>query len=391
MSLLRRHLSLQPDSDSDSDSTPLRIEQLETPAALVDLDILAQNMDRMAEYAALHGLSLRPHVKTHKSPRIAAEQLRLGAIGLSCATPRELEVMADVTNDLLLAYPLLGAPKLARALALPTNVQLTVAVDSMIAVDALAATARILDRPVHVYVELDVGMHRVGVQRVDDAIALAVRVKEQSPLVFAGITFYPGHIREPVGAQDGKLARLRDDLAAALDRMEGAGVRPRVVSGGSTPAAWRMHEIPGVTEVRPGTYVYNDRTTAEIGACAWEDCALTVLATVVSTAVDGQAVVDAGCKALGREPVRGAIGEGYAALLDRPEVTVERMSEEHGILDLTRTSWRPRVGDVVRLVPNHVCIVVHLNDSIFGVRRDVVESRWPVSARGREAAPAGHS
>ncbi len=387
MSVLRRHLSLQPDSDTDS--PPLRIEQLETPAALVDLDILAQNLDRMAEYSALHGLSLRPHVKTHKSPRIAAQQLRLGAVGLTCATPRELEVMSDVTRDLLLNYPLLGATKLARVLSLPSNVQLTVAVDSMIAVDALAATARILDRPVQVYVELDLGMHRVGVQRVDDAIALALRVKEQPPLVFAGITFYPGHIREPVGEQDAKLAKLRDDLALALDRMEGAGVRPRVVSGGSTPAAWRMHEIPGVTEVRPGTYVYNDRTTAEIGACAWEDCALTVLATVVSTAVDGQAVIDAGCKALGREPVRGAPREGFAALLDRPEVTVERMSEEHGILDLTRTTWRPRVGDVVRLVPNHVCIVVHLNDSIYGVRRDVVEARWPVSARGRDAAPAG--
>ncbi len=387
MSVLRRHLSLQPDSDTDS--PPLRMEQLETPAALVDLDILAQNLDRMAEYSALHGLSLRPHVKTHKSPRIAAQQLRLGAVGLTCATPRELEVMADVTRDLLLNYPLLGATKLARVLSLPSNVQLTVAVDSMIAVDALAATARILDRPVQVYVELDLGMHRVGVQRVDDAIALALRVKEQPPLVFAGITFYPGHIREPVGEQDAKLAKLRDDLALALDRMEGAGVRPRVVSGGSTPAAWRMHEIPGVTEVRPGTYVYNDRTTAEIGACAWEDCALTVLATVVSTAVDGQAVIDAGCKALGREPVRGAPREGFAALLDRPEVTVERMSEEHGILDLTRTTWRPRVGDLVRLVPNHVCIVVHLNDTIYGVRRDVVEARWPVSARGRDAAPAG--
>lgn len=377
----RRHLTLQPDVDADA--PPLRIDQLETPAALVDLDILAQNMDRMAEYSALHGLSLRPHVKTHKSPRIAAEQLRLGAVGLTCATPRELEVMADVTRDLLLAYPLLGAPKLARALSLPAHVQLTVAVDSMIAVDALAATARVVDRPVQVYVELDVGMHRVGVQRVDDAIALAMRVQEQPPLTFAGIMFYPGHIREPVGEQEAKLDRLRTDLAQALVRMEDAGVRPAVVSGGSTPAAWRMHEIPGVTEVRPGTYVYNDRTTAEIGACAWEDCAFTVLATVVSTAVDGQAVVDAGCKALGREPVRGAAGEGFAALLDRPEVTVQRMSEEHGILDLSRTPWRPRVGDQVRIVPNHVCIVVHLNDVIHGVRRNVVESRWPVSARGR--------
>ena len=385
-SVLRRHLSLQPDLDSDS--PPLRIEQLETPAALVDLDILSKNLDRMAEYTALHGLALRPHVKTHKSARIAAAQLRLGAIGLSCATSRELEVMSDVTDDLLLAYPLLGAPKLARTLSLPREVQLTVAVDSMFAVDALAATARILDRPVQVYVELDLGMHRVGVQSVDDAIALAMRVAEQPPLSYAGITFYPGHIRDPIGEQEPKLAQLRLDLGVALDRMERAGVRPRVVSGGSTPAAWRMHEIPGVSEVRPGTYVYNDRGTAELGACSWEDCAFTVLATVVSTAVDGQAVVDAGCKALGREPVRGTSGEGYAALLDRPDVTVQRMSEEHGILDLTRTTWRPRVGDLVRLVPNHVCIVVHLNDTIYGVRREVVESRWPVSARGREGAPA---
>lgn len=385
-SIVRRpHLFLQPDIGPAA----LRIDQLETPAALVDLDVMARNLDRMAEYAALHGLSLRPHVKTHKSPRVAAEQMRLGAVGLTCATPRELEVMSDVAPDLLLNYPLLGAPKLARALSLPRDVQLTVAVDSMIAVDALAATARVMDRPVRVYVELDLGMHRVGVQRVDDAIALALRVREQAPLDFAGITFYPGHIREPVTSQDEKLARLRDDLAAALARMEDAGVRPDVVSGGSTPAAWRMHEIPGVTEVRPGTYVYNDRTTAEIGACAWEDCAFTVLATVVSTAVPGQAVIDAGCKALGREPVRGTAGEGFAAMLDRPEVTVQRMSEEHGILDLSHTDWRPRVGDLVRLVPNHVCIVVHLNDAIHGVRGEVVESRWPVSARGREAVPAG--
>ena len=128
--------------------------------------------------------------------------------------------------------------------------------------------------------------------------------------------------------------------------------------------------------------MYNDRTTAQIGACHWEDCALTVLATVVSTAVPGQAVIDAGTKSLGREPLR-AEGEGYGALIDHPEVIVTRMSEEHGILDLSRTSWKPRLGDRVRIVPNHVCIVVHLFDEIIGVRNDAVESRWPVVARGR--------
>jgi D-serine deaminase-like pyridoxal phosphate-dependent protein len=383
--MLRRHLSLNPESDA----WPQRLEQLETPAAVVDLDRLTHNLDRMAAYAALYGLALRPHVKTHKSARIAADQIRMGAVGLTCATPRELEVMADVADDLLLAYPLLGAPKLARALSLPTDVKLTVNVDSMIAVDALAATARVMDRPVGVYVEVDLGMHRVGVQTAEDAIALAMRIQEQPPLSFAGIAFYPGHIREPVHEQEERLDRLRRDLQAVLDRMGSAGLAPPVVSGGSTPAAWRMHEIPGVTEVRPGTYVYNDRTTAEIGACSWDDCAFTVLATVVSTAVPGQAVIDAGCKALGREPVRGAAGEGFGALIDRPEVTVARMSEEHGILDLARTSWRPAVGDLVRIVPNHVCIVVHLNDSIHGVRGELVETRWPVSARGREGAPGG--
>ena len=152
---------------SDPDSGPVRLEQLETPVALVDLDRLSQNLDRMAEYAAIHGLSLRPHVKTHKSPRIAAEQLRLGAVGLTCATPRELEVMADVSTDLLLNFPLLGASKLTRVLAIPHHVRLTVAVDSMIAVDALTATARVMERAVEVYVEVDLGMHRVGVQTVD--------------------------------------------------------------------------------------------------------------------------------------------------------------------------------------------------------------------------------
>ncbi len=361
------------------------LADLETPCPLVDLDRMAANLDRMASYAVLHGLALRPHTKTHKSPQVAAQQLQLGAVGLSCATPRELEVMSEVTNDLLLAYPLLGAGKLSRVLSLPREVRLTVALDSMIAVDQLAHTARAVDREVSVYVEADLGMKRVGVQSPDEALALALHIENKPPLRFAGLAFYPGHVREHVDKQEEALARLRDDLAHLLDRFSRAGMEVRNVSGGSTPTAWRMHEVPGVTEVRPGTYVYNDRTTAAVGACGWDDCALTVLATVVSTAVPGQAVVDAGSKALGREPMRGVAGEGFGALLDRPEVVVERMSEEHGILNLSATDWRPRVGDQVRIVPNHVCIVVHLNDNIFGVRGEQLESSWPVSARGRAA------
>ncbi|MGQ0539912.1 MAG: alanine racemase [Gemmatimonadaceae bacterium] len=360
-----------------------RIAELETPAPLVDLDRLALNLDRMASYAVLHGLALRPHVKTHKSPRIAAEQMRLGAVGLTCATPREAEVMSDVARDVLVAYPTIGAARLARLIALPEQTRLTVAVDSPQAIDQLAEAARDSGREIDVYVELDLGMHRVGVPNVDTAVALARRVHAKARLRFAGITFYPGHIRGHVADQGGDIERLAGDLAAAIETMAASGVRPRVVSGGSTPLAWRMHEVAGVTEVRPGTYVYNDRTTAEIGACGWEDCAFTVLATVVSMAVPGQAVVDAGSKALGREPLRGVVGEGFGALQDRPAVTVQRMSEEHGILDLRDCDWRPEVGEQVRIVPNHVCVVVHLNDTMYGVRGDVVETSWPVAARGR--------
>ncbi len=204
------------------------------------------------------------------------------------------------------------------------------------------------------------------------------------PLDFAGIAFYPGHIRQPVAQQHVPLETLDHLLSGVLETFDREGLHPRVVSGGSTPTLWQTHELTGVTEFRPGTYVYNDRTTAAIGACTWDECALTVLATVVSTAVPHQAVIDAGTKSLGREPMRGTdSADGFGCLVGHPEVVVASMSEEHGVLDLSATSWRPRVGERVRVIPNHVCIVVHLNDTIAGVRGDVVETSWPVVARGR--------
>jgi D-serine deaminase-like pyridoxal phosphate-dependent protein len=360
------------------------IEQLETPVPVVDLDRLALNLDRMAAYATVHGLQLRPHVKTHKSPRIAAEQLQRGAHGLTVATMREAEVMAEVCDDLLIAFPPIGAARLERIARLPQGVRITVALDGAAGISALSLAAKLAGREIGVYVEADLGMHRVGVQSPHEAILLAQQISETDALRFAGLMFYPGHIREHVQEQSPAVERLAADVAAYRNALSDAGVPPLVISGGSTPLAWRIHEVPGVTEIRPGTYVYNDRTTAAIGACDWEDCALTVAATVVSVAVPGQAVIDAGAKALGREPMR-AEGDGYGALLDRPDVVVSRMSEEHGVLDLSRTAWRPRVGDVVRVVPNHVCIVVHLFDEIIGVRSTSVETRWPVTARGRGA------
>lgn len=362
----------------------LTIADLETPIPVVDLDRMARNLDRAANYATEHGLALRPHIKTHKSPRIASEQLKRGAVGVTCATPFEAEVMSEVCDNLLVAYPPVGAIRAARLAAIDPKVKITVALDSMEAIGEISHAAHSTDRQIGVYVELDLGMHRVGTPRVERAIEMAKMLDQRPNLTFEGIAFYPGHVREPVGQQEPKLEELSKALTNALDQFEKAGVRPKVVSGGSTPTLWSTHEIAGVTEFRPGTYVYNDRTTAAVGACSWDDCALTVLATVVSTAVPGQAVVDAGTKALGREPMRGAdSADGFGCVLGEPDVIVKAMSEEHGMLDLTRTLWRPQVGDKVRIIPNHVCIVVHLNDVIAGVRGDVVETSWPVAARGR--------
>lgn len=293
--------------------------------------------------------------------------------------------MSGVCRDLLVAFPPVGLARAHRIAALPESVDVTVALDSLASVGLIGEAARAAGRAVGVYVELDLGMHRVGVPVVDDAVAIARAVCALPPLEFRGIAFYPGHVREHVGeAQSAKLDALANSVGEVIAAFDRAGLHPRVVSGGSTPTLWNTHEIAGITEFRPGTYVYNDRTTAEIGACAWDDCAFTVLATVVSTAVPNQAVIDAGSKALGREPMRGADGAGgFGALLDRPDVTVASMSEEHGILDLSKTTWRPQVGERVRVVPNHVCVVVHLNDVIAGARADVVETTWPVAARGR--------
>lgn len=366
------------------------ITALETPALVVDLDRMARNLDRVARYAGAHGLALRPHIKTHKSPHVAREQLARGAAGLTCATPFEAEVMSQVTDDILVMYPPVGAARARRLAGVAERVRLTVALDSEVAARDLSAAVSRQRANVRVLVELDAGMHRVGLPSVDDGMRLARLVATLPGLTVAGIAFYPGHVRAHVDAQRDQLEALRAFVATARAAFARAGIAADVVSAGSTPTLFSTHEITGVTEMRPGTYVYNDRTTAEIGACGWEDCALTVLATVVSTAVPGQAVIDAGSKALGREPLRGGSADGFGCLHDNRDVVVASMSEEHGILDLSRTDWRPAVGDRVHVIPNHVCIAVHLADLVYGVRGDALVSSWPVAARGRGHPALGH-
>src|SRR4029434_5943589 len=207
---------------------------LETPVPLVDLDRMERNLDRMSRYAADHGLGLRPHIKTHKATRIASEQTNRVAIAPTCAPPREAEVMASVSRDLLVAHPPIG-PKAERLMALPSDVDLMVALDSPQSIEVLAEAARRHRRKVRVLVELDLGMHRVGVPVVDQAIALARMVRERPTLEYAGINLYAGHIRRRPEDQAQLLQQLDTELQAALRCLAEARVSPGIVSGGSTP------------------------------------------------------------------------------------------------------------------------------------------------------------
>ncbi len=360
--------------------TPLvPLAQVETPAALVDLDRARKNADRVVGYLSKHGLAWRPHVKTHKSLTLARIQLESGASGLTVATLHEAEVMSALGADLLLAHPPVGRGKEARLSRFLEEQTLSVALDSRNSLDTVARAGRSAGCTVPILVEIDVGMGRVGIVGPQEALDLAREAEESPHTSFRGVLFYPGHIRSPASEQGHALAVVGDRLSRVLDVLKDAGLPPAVVSGGSTPTLWQSHRIPGVTEVRAGTCIFHDRDTLALGVCSEDQIAYRVLASVVSTAVPGQAVVDAGSKALAKESFRSG-GQGFGRVWEHPEVVVRSVSEEHGILDLSETDWLPEVGDLISILPNHVCVSVNLQDRLLemtehGVRPVALEAR----------------
>jgi D-serine deaminase-like pyridoxal phosphate-dependent protein len=360
------------------------LASVETPVGVVDLARVRKNAQRVADYCSRHGLAWRPHIKTHKSTRIARIQLEAGATGVTVATPREAEVMSTVTDDILLAYPPLGDSKLSRLMSLPDGVRLSVALDSAEALSGLSAAAAAAGRTVEVLIEIDVGLRRVGVETPADVARLADQCRALPGVRYRGLMFYPGHIRMPRDQQAEALRALTRRVEETLQALSRAGATPEVVSAGSTPTLWDSHLVAGVTEVRAGSCIFNDREALTVGAAGRTDLAYTVLATVVSTAVPGQAAVDAGSKALSKE-VRGDDGT-FAVLRDHPDVRVSALSEEHGVLDLSGTSWRPAVGERVHIVPNHVCVSVNLQDHVLAVDGESCET-LELEARGRGPYP----
>ncbi|MDE2804062.1 MAG: alanine racemase [Gemmatimonadota bacterium] len=357
------------------------LASVETPVGVVDLDRARENIERAIAYCRTHGIAWRPHVKTHKSLEMARLQLKLGATGLTVATAHEAYVMSQATGDLLLAHPPASAAKVDRLCALPRSVDLTVGLDSIEVLRLLARGAAAAERTFGIVVEFDAGLGRTGVTDPAEAVRVAEEAVSLPGVRFDGLMFYPGHIRIPRSRQAGRLERLSERIEAFVAALCHAGFPPRVVSGGSTPTLWDSHLLPGVTEVRSGTCIYNDRDIVGMGAAAPEHVAYTVLATVISVSVPGAAVVDAGSKALSKETL-GSGAPGYGVLFDRPEVSVRAINEEHGVLDLSGTAWRPSVGDQLRLVPNHVCVSVNLQDHLWGIQGEGSAAR-PVRLEGR--------
>ena len=356
-------------------------EEFETPVAAIDVAVVRRNAERAVRSLAEHGLKWRPHIKTHKCLQVAEIQLQAGAHGLTVATPREAEVMSEVCDDLLLAYPPVGPTKLARVLSLPEHVRLTIALDSGKALRDLIAGGEARGRRPGVLIEVDMGMRRVGVADAEAATALASEAQASPHVEYRGILFYPGHIRTLGPERAAQVSELAARLDSLVSHLSDRGLRPEVVSGGSTPTLWSMSALPGVTECRAGTWIYNDRDIAALGVCGPEDQAYAVCATVVSNGLAGQVVVDAGSKALAKETLRGE-GAGFGEVRGRPEVVVRSVSEEHGVLDLSRSDWRPEIGERVLIIPNHVCVSVNLQDRVLAFRDGAWDS-WELPARGR--------
>jgi D-serine deaminase-like pyridoxal phosphate-dependent protein len=328
---------------------------LDTPALYVDLDVLERNIARMQEQCRAWRVELRPHVKTHKIAEIAQMQLDAGAIGITVAKVGEAEVLPG--EDVLVAYPLVKE-KLPRLRELAKTRRVKVAVDSVDVAGGLDGVPTL--------VEIDVGVARCGAQSPAHAVEIARACSD-----FEGILYWPSWL-DDAGF---RAACVRID--AVLDALSGAGFDASIVSGGSTPGAARTPLIPRTTEIRPGTYVFYDASTLEAKCCVESDCALRVLTTVVSTAVQGQCVIDAGSKTLSSDQT---VGPGtFGHFIGRPW-TMRKINEEHGYVE---TAGPARVGEKVWIVPSHVCPTVNLHDEVWYGRRGHVDGTWKVTARGK--------
>jgi D-serine deaminase-like pyridoxal phosphate-dependent protein len=344
------------------------INQLETPVAIVDLDILEQNINRLQRYLDEHGIANRPHIKTHKIPEIAHMQLYAGAVGITCQKIGEAEVMVQAgIQDILITYNIIGQAKLERLMHLTRRATISVTADSEFTVRGLSAAAQQEGSELPVLVEFDTGLGRCGVQFPQEAADLARTIAHAAGLRFGGLMTYPNNDQTDPFAREVK-ALLKSD-----------GLEVEQVSGGGTPDVWQAHTHPEITEHRAGMYIYGDRYTIKSGAITLENCSLKVITTVVSRPTTDRGILDGGSKTFSSD----LLGlEGHGLILEYPEAVIYGQSEEHGHVDFAKCPRKPEIGERVTVIPNHCCVVNNLFNQIVGVRQGNVEVIWPVAARG---------
>lgn len=362
-------------------------EELETPSLLFDLDVVDRNIEEMASVARDAGVRLRPHTKTHKSPEIARRQVAAGAGGITVAKLGEAEVMAGAgLDDILIAYPIWGAAKLARLRGLMERVKVRVSLDSVEVAEAVGGVGLDLGRDVEVLVEVDTGLGRLGAAPGDAAARLALKIDAVRGMRVVGFITHAGHAYHAANPQALEDAARREalDLLGSAARCAELGLEIDEISVGSTPTARIAARVPGVTEIRPGTYVFNDVQQMRLGVADESACGARVVTTVISTPSDERFVIDAGSKSLGGDGGDGPPLPGRGVIVGHPELRLDFLSEEHGV-GSTHGRDRLRIGDRVEVIPLHVCTCVNLFDVAVGVRGGEVVEELPIAGRGKVA------
>ena len=359
--------------------------EVDTPAAVIDLDIMERNVSDMAAFARDNGVQLRPHIKTHKVPEITRLQLEAGAVGITCAKLSEAEVMADMAGakDIFIANMIVGESKIRRLLNLAERIRISAGVDSVDASQPISDAAVQRGLKVPVLIKVDVGLERTGVLYGKPAVELAKKVKEMPGLELSGIYTHEGHVygaKSPERMRELALESGRRIVQTA-NMITEAGIETDTISVGATPSAKITCTVPGITETRPGTYVFDDFYQIKLGAATEQDCAFTVLATVISVPAPDRAVIDAGTKSFFSD--KSSDFGAYGLIKGMPHLTLVRAYEEHGVIKVDPSVEKGlKVGDKLEIIPNHVCPAVNLFDELIGVRNNTVTLIWKVAARG---------
>ena len=358
-------------------------DQLETPVAVVDLDKLSRNICEMQDAVQSYGVKLRPHIKSHKIPEIARMQIGAGAVGITVAKLGEAEIMCcEGIEDIFVAYPLIGERKMRRLEALMGRCKIRTSVEDLEAASMMSDYLKSRGLSVDVLIEVDTGFKRTGVLPGEPTLQFARDVSKLNGINIIGIYSHAGHVHTTDDRKQGiKIGtESAEEMVANADLLRGDGFNIEEISMGATPTSAETCKIKGVTEERPGNYVYYDASAVGLNVVDQERCALSVISTVVSRPARDRAVIDGGNKTFTSDTHPFAKGLGIIKGIDG--VIYDWSNEEHGILRLDKPSKDIKIGDRLEIIPVHACVVSNLWDEIVGIRNDKVELAWKVNARG---------